>query len=138
MATRARATLELATSGQAIVIQACHDGYRRLHGSNEHRRRWVLEQQSLCIEDSIRGPFTDATAHFHLHPDIRIAALKNGAVTLSLPEGQTMRLSFEGVADLQAEVGTWHPEFGLALPNHVLRARFRGAVLVTRAHWSDR
>jgi uncharacterized heparinase superfamily protein len=137
VARRARAALELATAGESIVIQARHDGYRRLPGRNVHRRRWVLEQGSLRIEDSIRGPFTDATAYFHLHPEIRITELEDSAATLSLPAGQSMRLSFESVAELQAAVGTWHPEFGLSIPNLVLRARFQGPVLVTRAHWSD-
>ena len=136
VARRARAMLELATAHDTIVIQASHDGYCRLPGRNVHRRQWVLGQQALRIEDSISGRFTNATAHFHLHPDIRVAAVDGSTATLLLPGGQSMGLSFDGAVELNVEDGTWHPEFGLSISNRVLRARLATSVLVTHARWS--
>ncbi|MEP7311064.1 MAG: alginate lyase family protein [Pseudomonadota bacterium] len=136
VARRARARLDLATAAGDIVVEASHDGYCRLPGRNVHRRRWILGPQALRIEDHISGAFTNATAHFHLHPDIRISAVSSNSATLALRGGHTIDLSFEGLDGLRVEDGTWHPEFGLSIANQVLRARLAASALVTHVRWS--
>jgi uncharacterized heparinase superfamily protein len=138
VARRARARLHAARAiPSGVLIEASHDGYRRLPGHNEHFRQWLLEAGGLRIEDRITGPFQRAEAYFHLHPEIGARRISANEVTLTCPVGGSVELRFEGAASLEVLPGTWHPRFGVAMPNQFVVARFAGAALTTRMSWTQ-
>lgn len=55
-ARRARGSLEMAAErGEVIEVVASHDGYRRLPGAPEHRRRWTFTPGRVEVEDTVCG-----------------------------------------------------------------------------------
>jgi uncharacterized heparinase superfamily protein len=124
-----------ASSGRAATIEATHDGYRRLAGRNDHTRRWILDEQSLVIEDRVTGPFATAEARLHLHPDVEVLEATNSGPTLAWADGRAT-VAFEGSSGVAVLDSTWHPQFGTSVANKCIVARFDGCVLVTRVHWT--
>ncbi len=120
-----------------VCVEGCHNGYQRLTGKNLLCRRWVFDANDLTIEDTVRGPFTDAVAYFHLHPDLRvdITKMRQGQVTLRLGRGQYVTFTVEG-GYLELVEGGWHPQFGVTLPNSCLEVHFEKATLKTIMQWS--
>jgi uncharacterized heparinase superfamily protein len=136
VARRAQARLCQASFGATSVIEACHDGYGRLPGRNRHARRWILEQQSLRIEDRISGPFRRAQAQLHLHPAIDARLDAQGEVRLSSRGSDLAVVAFTGAASVQLSLGTWHPRFGVTAANSCIVAVFAGASLASQIAWS--
>jgi uncharacterized heparinase superfamily protein len=137
VARRARARLHAAQVTPAgVLIEASHDGYRRLPGHNLHFRRWLLDAAALRIEDRISGMFQRAEAYFHLHPEIGVQRGGSRQLALSTPDGAVALILFENAAAVEVIPGTWHPRFGEAMPNLCVIARFAGATLTTRVSWT--
>jgi uncharacterized heparinase superfamily protein len=137
VARRARPTLHEARTGDGcIVVDASHDGYRRLPGRNVHRRRWTFETGALRIDDTIEGPFRSAVAYLHLHPDVAVETLSEDRRTarLRLPGG-VLDLAVTGAA-LSVGASTWHPRFGTTVPAQVLTLAFASGAVSTRLQWS--
>lgn len=138
VARRARAIIGIATfSAEQGTIEAGHDGYRRLRGKVTHTRRWSLRPHALCIEDRIDGVASTIESYLHLHP--AVVARRSGPFEIHLSWGDhcSARLSFEGAASLELNVGKWHPQFGIATPNHCIIARPSGPTLITQIEWAD-
>ena len=137
VARRARPKLICAqANSREILIEASHDGYRRLSHGGEHTRRWALERNSLSIEDRLDGKFESAEAYFHLHPQVRIRAAGEEEVVLESAE-RMVRMRFSGAACVRVQPGTWHPRFGESIANCHLRVRLRAGHLQTRLLWGD-
>jgi uncharacterized heparinase superfamily protein len=135
VARRARVKVQaVITTPQGITVEACHDGYRRLPGRNAHRRRWILNDRSLVVEDEVSGAFATADAYFHLHPDVG-ARLHGTAEVLLSCNRRSWRMVFEGANALELRAGTWHPRFGVTAPNRCIRASLAGATLTTSLFW---
>jgi uncharacterized heparinase superfamily protein len=135
VARRAHVKLHaVTTTPQAVTVEASHDGYRRLPGRNEHRRRWILDERSLLIEDEVSGAFTTAEAYFHLHPEVGARLECTQEVLLSC-RGRSWRMVFEGARAVELRSGTWHPRFGVAVANRCIRASFASAALTTSLCW---
>lgn len=98
--------------------QATHDGYRHLRGRPLASRRFELNERGLLITDSI-STNAQAEARFHLHPLVSIKSMTSDCVVLVLPGGGQLRLQCTG-DPLRLENSTWHPEFGVSIPNHCL------------------
>jgi uncharacterized heparinase superfamily protein len=138
VARRARVKLRpIIQTPSAVIIEASHDGYRRLRGRNEHRRRWTIAHRSLLIEDEISGEFASAAAYFHVHPEVDARVLSATKVLLSGGNGPLLRMVFEGASTLELRSGTWHPRFGVIVPNRCVVASFTGATLTTRLLWAS-
>ena len=136
VARRARVHLHNVSEREGkIVIEASHDGYRRLRGRNEHMRRWSLSERSLHIEDNLSGEFRTAEAYFHLAPDIQPEVLGSDRVVLSWAPRVTARMTFSGADSVQVTPATWHPEFGMSVGSRCVVARFSGATLTTAVCW---
>ena len=136
VARRARVSGRVAEhKGDTVVIEASHDGYHRLPGRNRHRRRWTLSPQSLQIEDQVSGRRRSAEAFFHVHPAVSARKDGLGRVLLDWPGGSAT-MTFEHVAAVELRPGTWHPEFGVSLPNQCVVARFDAPALSTRIDWA--
>jgi uncharacterized heparinase superfamily protein len=119
---------------------AGHDGYRRLSGSPIHRRQCKLSSGRLEIEDTIVGTGRHRVAlQFHAAPGLEInrdgdrwILRQSGAIraSVSCPEGTQGE-----VVDTE-----YYPEFGLAVPNRTLIARWHGVLPfhgVTLISWGD-
>lgn len=111
-------------SKHGIVVECSHNGYMRLPGKVTHTRTWQLEQGELLIYDRLSGVFNHAQAHYHLHPDILLEGPStDGQVTLKLPNGTHYMVKVEG-AEIEVLDTTWHPGFGLSIPNRKLVLHF--------------
>jgi uncharacterized heparinase superfamily protein len=100
------------------VIECSHTGYKRLSGRVVHRRQWRVGPSGMMIEDWLTGRFHRAEARFHLHP--RVAIEQPSAREVPWKVG-----NFRGglsctTGDMTVRPATFHPEFGLSLPNLVL------------------
>ena len=136
VARRANVKIRAVTAtSSAVIIAASHDGYRRLPGRNEHRRRWILEEHSLRIQDEISGSFATGAAYFHIHPDVDARPHGKREVLLACA-GQTWRMVFEGARSIELRSGTWHPQFGVSVPNRCIVASFAAAQLTTSIFWT--
>lgn len=131
---RARGHLEFARrTDAAVTIAAYHDGYARVYKKQLHHRTWVLEDTSLTIEDTLSRRYREATARFHLHPDIAVV-LRDGCVRLSTAELEAVVAVEHG--RLSLEDSRWHPKFGAAIPNKVIAVDMEGSKLTTKIRWS--
>jgi uncharacterized heparinase superfamily protein len=126
----------ITTIPPAVVIEASHDGYRRLPGRNEHRRRWTVDDCSLCIEDEITGKFATAAAFLHIHPEFDARVASANEIVLNSSDDVSVRVTFAGAMAVELLPGTWHPGFGVEIANRCIVARFSGATLTTCIFWA--
>ena len=118
VARRARVhDISVAETGDRITLSASHDGYRRLPGRVTHRRQWELCRSGLMVTDMLEGRFERAEARFHFAP------------------GTTLAWSVEG-GEGRVEPSTWHPRFGVSVPNEVLVVRLAGPRCRVRFEWA--
>ena len=100
-------------------IRASHDGYRRLRGRVLHERRWHFAERALRIDDTLAGECESATARLRLHPSITLR--QAGARTAELGADGCPLGELEVVHGRMAlATGSYHPEFGVALPCHLV------------------
>jgi uncharacterized heparinase superfamily protein len=132
VARRSRARL-LGIRCEESVLGAVgeHNGYRRLRGRNVHRRSWTLNARGVLIEDTVEGSFRSAKCFFHLHPEIRVERGRGTELQLIDSRGEPLEIRFEGAAAVEVVDSTWHPQFGVALPNRCIVARLDGPRLAT-------
>jgi uncharacterized heparinase superfamily protein len=125
VARRARPfALQVAEDGNDLVVSCAHDGYRRLSGRPIHRREWRISERSFIVTDTVEGRFHEAVARFYLHPDVKVEG-NDQEGRLRLPKGERVTWEVSG-ARAQVCMSTWHPEFGLSVPNRCIQLRFTG------------
>jgi uncharacterized heparinase superfamily protein len=140
VARRARVNVESFIDGPQMSLQAIHDGYTRLPGRPIHRRRWVLDSNSLELKDSIEGDGDHLVEiFFHFHPSLRVQKSAESSFDVSRADGSKL-LSIEGDRKIfwSIEPGSWHPEFGVSRTNSYLHGVYRGALplgLLNRFTW---
>ena len=62
-----------------------------------------------------------------------------GDATVALEwSGGAARIVFDGADAVAVVPGTWHPRFGVSVPNVAVSASFSGARLRTRVEWAGR
>ncbi|WP_066919987.1 heparinase II/III family protein [Steroidobacter denitrificans] len=115
-----------------LCLHASHDGYERISRGLMHMRHWSLTDTSLRIEDSICGDFNIAQAMLIVHPDVDVVIGRNGAVLRGAD--YRIQVSTTGAA-IESTLGTWHPRFGLALPNRRLEVQSRARRFSTQISW---
>ncbi|WP_368043491.1 heparinase II/III family protein [Vibrio antiquarius] len=107
-----------------VCVECSHNGYMRLPGKVTHTRQWQIERNAIAINDKLSGHFNSAQAHYHLHPDIVLEECgPSGSIVFTLPTGAQYSISVFG-GDLTVDDSTWHPEFGLSIPNKKLILNF--------------
>lgn len=117
----------------SVIIQAAHDGYRRLTGRPVHRRRWLLGPKQLEVTDRIEGRYGSAVSRIYFHPDVRVEKTGVGG---SLSWGaETASLRADG-CKLGLVSSHWHPEFGLSLPSTCLEMKLNGDEARFRLVWT--
>ena len=106
--------------GNAVIVEAAHDGYCRLPGRVVHRRRWILQANRLEVIDIIEGAFSEAVSRVFFYPDVEIRKVGAGGTAFSLDR----TVSWEtNVVDSTIEATSWHPEFGVSVPSSCLRMK---------------
>jgi uncharacterized heparinase superfamily protein len=111
-------------SADRVEIEAAHDGYVQRAGPL-HRRRVVIDERSVSIEDQLEGPFEHAEARLHLHPEVTATQHGPRSIRLELA-GRELVLDAQG-ALLSLRDSSWHPGFNRRLPNRVVIATFEAA-----------
>lgn len=119
----------------SFKIQASHKGYKTLFGGCIHTRKMLFRENSLSVNDFLKGKFRKAKARFHIHPDLRVS-LKSSALEI-------IGDKFVLVSDLKnlkavIEDSYWCPRFGVRIPNKVLVIDFENFELDITFDWSPR
>lgn len=134
VARRARPfAFQVAEEGNDLVVSCAHDGYRRLSGRPIHRREWRIGERSFIVTDTVEGRFHEAVARFYLHPDVTVEG-NDRKGWLQLPKGERVAWEVSG-ARAQVCMSTWHPEFGLSVPNRCIQLRFSGSGCTAAFTW---
>lgn len=103
------------TGSDEINVLCSHGGYKRLKGKVVHSRNWTFKHNKITIKDSLLGKYLRATSHIHLHPEVLITSQGDKSITLQLISGHIIHVTFD--SSIRIEDTTWHPEFGLSIPN---------------------
>lgn len=136
MARRAHPkNLSIKQNSDQVVVSAAHDGYRRLPGRVWHWRQWDFSIKSLVLVDRLKGAFNEAEAHFYLHPEVDCFFVEGEICQLFLPSGRKVDVSFSGAGKVRLKDTTWHPGFGVSVPNKCLVAQLSKDQLVTNIEW---
>jgi len=113
-----------------VVLTMSHTGYRRFPGKVIHERVISAAETELQITDHLQGHFKQAEALFHLHPDIIAHPVDEQHLKLLLPSGTEVFIRSD--SPIEITESTWHPQFGVSLPNKRLKVVFKtGKVQVT-------
>lgn len=117
------------------TVEGSHDGYCHLARAPRHRRRWLLGDDGLLVEDWLDPvPSEPALAHWHLAPGLALGPI----------DGSTWRISENGVqrALLRVQVGsasvsiTQHaPAFGILVDAPTLAVRLQQGHAAVRIAW---
>lgn len=120
-----------------FYLSACHDGYRYLPGKPIHCRKWILSDNCLEIQDSVRCQKQHNMAVvFPLHPELSIVQFTGSCVHLSV-SGHLVKVQFFGEGSLCIEDANYHPEFGKSIESKKLIYRLRSEGLTNiRTHIS--
>ncbi len=123
------------TDNEEVIVECSHNGYLRLPGKVTHRRRWNCKKNEMIITDTLVGGFSQAKARLYFHPDVNVQKKENNLFTATLASGEKVEISVSGADSSFLENATWHPEFGLSIPNKCLVTQFSGHQLVTKISW---
>lgn len=135
VARRAR-VFDVAVDDRSEVLEAsaAHDGYRRLSGGVIHRRRWVLSDDGLLVEDQLAGSWTEALARFRLAPGLSVEV---ESATCGRIVGRGLVIGWRGDGgEVQVKESSWYPEFGLARRCEVLVMKVLNERLVVQFNWA--
>lgn len=120
-----------ADEGGALVLEAAHDGYRRLPGCVVHSRRWELSAGGLAVVDALSGRLGDAVARFRFAPGFEAT----GEGLVAATDG--IHLAWRSDAATTAVVlDAWYPRFGEEHPCRVLECRIGGGCMSTQFSWT--
>lgn len=120
--------INLQHSPTVSILEASHDGYKRLKTPLIHTRKLECYKSSVKIRD-VLSKSAAATFYLHLHPSIKAKLNEANHLTLELNDGRTLELTSSG--ELSLEPSTWHPRFGVSIPNKRLTIGFKGNNLET-------
>lgn len=120
-----------------IQVRCAHDGYTRLRGGAVHHREWLFSGSRLVVTDRIlNGTYKKALARFRFHPNCKLKAEAAGTGVISLVSGRALRWCVEHGSSRIVE-STYHPEFGVSLPNKCLEIDLIESRARTRFEWVE-
>ncbi|MGF1765958.1 heparinase II/III family protein [Enterovibrio makurazakiensis] len=114
-------------NNDSVSVACSHNGYSTFANKRVHERTWELSEGGLKVVDEIDGKFLTATAYFYLHPNIVVEQLSDTQIELVLPSNE--RLSLVSSDVMKIEDTTWHPEFGVSIPNKRIAIDLKNKVL---------
>jgi len=108
-------------------FEGAHDGYGRLKGNPVHRRKILLSEGKMSVEDSIEGSGThQGESYIHLHPDVEVVSTEANEVLCNL-DGNRVTIRSTSDGSLQVENGFFSPEFGKKVGNKAVVLRKKGS-----------
>ena len=102
-------------------MEAGHNGYKTLFSGCLHNRKILLSDRSLTITDSLNGNFIFAKSRFFIHPQLAVSF--NDDILQIKGKNFIMTSNLVGKSAFICD-STWHPEFGVSVPNKVLEVEF--------------
>jgi len=119
---------------QKIVLSASHNGYKTLLNNCIHSRQLTLGHNNLDINDSITGSFKIASGYFHFHPNLKVELEKDYLKVF----GKNFKLESNlNCVSSKLLDSLWHPEFGVEIPNKVLKISFERNYLDVSFEWDS-
>lgn len=123
-----------------VTLAGRHDGYRRLPGKPIHYRQWTTVRNGVDIVDELAGSGPHLVeVFFHIHPDWRPHLNGDAACELVSADGSScLLMRLDSRMAWRIEPSTWHPQFGVSLPNFRLVGSQQGELplrFVTRLSW---
>ena len=95
-----RARPQGVVTDRRTFAEASHDGYRRLNGRVEHRRKVELREAELVVTDRLEGRGEHRVEmFFHMHPEARL------------------EVQWDARVSSRIDRTAWHPEFYLSVDN---------------------
>ena len=96
-----------------------HDGYTRLQGRPIHSRQWTTLQNELIILDELSGEGSHfIETFFYIHPCWRPQLKGNNICELMCSDRlELVIVHLDSSMSWRLEPSTWHPQFGVSLPN---------------------
>ena len=140
VARRARTkpmTLRNIQNGHELECE--HDGYLRLGGGTIHHRKWIMEENTLKIQDRVSGKFGSARSRVHIHPDVKLIAASENLVTLSAGS-LVVKIRANKGASFRLVDSSYHPAFGSSIANLCLEMELvegRGEQLISWRHQAE-
>lgn len=104
--------------GSSVIVEAAHDGFKRLSGKPAHSRRWTIDENRLEVYDKIEGRFSQAISRVYLHPEINLEFNANAGKIYNLDREIVWQSTF---TDIAIEETVWHQEFGVSIPNKCIK-----------------
>ena len=130
--------LNINETENAIKVSCSHDGYRRLSGKPVHNRVWEVTDEKLIVTDHIKGQFNRAVARFYLHPDVTVKYNREEELgTLELEDGKIVDWCVSGEV-VNILNSTYHPGFGLNIPNNMIEVVFNGPEVMFSMNWEQK
>ncbi len=119
-------------TGDTLVFNGAHDGYRRLTGQPVHHRHIRVDRgRRWEIRDRVTGAGRHRVESFlHLHPAVRVEPAGEREFRLLAPGGVALRLTFGPAGTLHRVTGYYCPEFGVRLASGALVLEHAGALPV--------
>ena len=107
-----------------VSCEAVHDGFRHLPGRPRHRRRWLLTEDGLRIEDSIGGRGRHQIAiRWHLPPGSEVRVEDRAALVTGPAGAFRVKVAATGPVRLAVGPGSVAAEFGSTAAAPVLTCR---------------
>jgi len=120
-------------NGHSILMEAGHNGYKTLFSGCLHNRKILLSDRSLTITDSLNGNFIFAKSRFFIHPQLAVSF--NDDILQIKGKNFIMTSNLVGKSAFICD-STWHPEFGVSIPNKVLEVEFETNQLEIIFKWT--
>ena len=126
--------LAICREAESVSVKCSHDGYHRLSGKPTHTRKWEVTQDKITIMDQLDGKWETASAYFYFHPDIKIERIDAGECIHIYC--QNKQITFEAInANIRIMDSSYHPEFGVSIPNQCICLEFLESHVVTTLNW---
>lgn len=120
---------------RSIILSASHNGYKSKFSGCIHTRFLTLEPRKLIVNDSLDGSYRSAKSYFHFHPDLSVT-MKNHKLKV---EGEDFFL-YSNLNSFNSRIfeTSWHPEFGISIPNKTLEITFNSRQIEVVFDWCEK
>ena len=100
---------------------------KQLKSVGLHQRTWVFSDEGLVISDSVGGSGTHCVhVFFHFHPSLHVGTAVDGWHIYDASEKLIAKMELAKTVDGFLQDSTYHPEFGVSIPNQVVLGKVVG------------
>jgi uncharacterized heparinase superfamily protein len=106
-----------------MIASGSHDGYVRKNVDLTHWREFLLDDKLLKIKDEISYS-ENAEARYYLHPKVSVKKMGLSYGQIEFKSSVIGSWRFSGASHVKIIDTTWHPKFGVNIPNQCIIAHF--------------